>query len=187
MIKVWPSRRRARTLVAVTTVAVVLGAGTAAWWLYRPFSAGPLSLGDNATETAFPIDVGETATFGGLVLRNSGGRTATIDAVELTPDGDAGSARIVDVRLTRLAGGLVGTDDEYQPPADALPPDGAVLPPSRRPRDGYQILFGIQMVREGIARYRHVRVDYHVGLARYRLNGPHSFILCAPATVACRP
>jgi hypothetical protein len=185
-------RNRRRFVVGICIASVMILVGlTVLWWMERtPQDHGPLTLGDYPTTTGFPVNVGETATWGSLVLRNTGNTAARIDRIELVPEGDVAAAKIVDIRVVDLAaypGPLTGTDRTFTPPAQSIPAKGALVQPSTAPGHGYEILFGIQMIRTGDVRFRRVRIDYHIGSTRYHVNGEHRFILCAPSTDQCKP
>jgi hypothetical protein len=164
---------------------ILLGAAVAIYGRWQVLQ-GPLTLGDGSSKTGIAIDAGQTATYGGLVAENIGKRAVTVDDIDFVVAGKPNVARVVDVRIvdvSKVSGRLVGADVKYSPPAQAISPVGAAIPSSVGDRRGYQLLFGIKALGPGIATFKRVRIDYHIGIVRYRLTVDHEAKICVPSTV----
>lgn len=182
--------RRRWWLPLVVGLAMVGVAVAVAVYADRPGQsrAGPLSLGDYFTETGIPVGVGGTATYGSLILRNTGPEVAVIDSVELVPDTEPSAATVVDVRLadvSRSAGTLVGAADTFAPPVYAVPASGARVPGTTGQGQGFQLLFAVRMEHEGTATFSRVRIAYRVGTVHHLLVGEHRLRICAPFRAGC--
>jgi hypothetical protein len=149
------------------------------------YRSGPVTTGSR-TRTSFPVDLGQLFTFGGIVLENSAGSPAVLEAIRLEPPLNSGM-EIVDVKVAggERRVGYVGTDSQFPPPllAPHLRPFlGAEVPPLRtgEGRNGVEVVFGLRVQTPGEFGFRKVLVDYRVGKRRHTVRLEDGFMACAP-------
>jgi hypothetical protein len=148
---------------------------------------GPVTAGGGRTMTSMKVEVGQTFTFGGIVLFNSARQEAMLEGISVDP---AIGPELTTVEI-KAAGkdrktGYVGTDSQFPPsllPAQSLRPFVGTVVPGRRddPEDaGVEVVFGLKVTQPGKYGFRHVVVDYRVGGKRHRVRLDDGFVACAP-------
>ena len=180
-------RGRGRSLVAAGLLVLILlgvvaiqrSTGRAT----HSFDSGPVRT-DSDTTTSIRVDVGQMATFGGIVLDNVSNHPAVLESIRIDPGLDSGLT-LVDVKVAgkERGIGMVGTDREFPPsgiPAEAVRPlPGAIVPPRQvDPEWGIEVFMAFRLNRPGQFGFNHVLVDYKVGGKRHRVRLNDGFIVC---------
>ncbi len=179
MRKVWVAG--ALSIVAVLSVVFLTelrssGAGRRA--------GGPLACPRDEcgrSATGGPVNVGSSASFGPLTLRNDTDEPMTLERVELL-DVDPG-LQLIGVIVVEPDGRhpLVGSARGYppsQPGGTTRRVQGYRLEPAESNADFVQILVGLRLRASHRAGARKIAVDYRVGEAQYRAIFDHSMWLC---------
>jgi hypothetical protein len=154
----------------------------------QDYRSGPVKSGSR-TGTSFPVEPGQVFTFGGIVLENSGGRSAVLESIRFEPPLGSG----MEVVEVKVAGGdrrvgYVGTHAQFPPPllaAYVQPFRGAEVPPLDSPdgANGVEIVFGLRVNEPGEFGFQRVLVDYRIGERRHTVRLEDGFLACAPLAV----
>ncbi|MGH8990410.1 MAG: hypothetical protein ACRDZ7_02655 [Acidimicrobiia bacterium] len=149
------------------------------------YRSGPVKSGSR-TGTSFPVEPGQVFTFGGIVLENSGHRSAVLEAIRFQPPLASGM-EVVDVEVAGADRkvGYVGTHAEFPPPLLAAyvhPFRGSEVPPLESPEgaNGIEIVFGFRVTQPGEFGFQRVEVDYRIGDRRHTVRLEDGFLACAP-------
>jgi hypothetical protein len=181
-----------RGLLAAGIAAAVLASGGCST---APSAQGPLSIGDDGSESGIPVDVGTVMTYGYNIARNTGRCDVSLESAALVPDGSVDGATVEGtfvVDLSELDGSAVGVVSEFPPtgwPRSVLKRvRGTTLGPA--PRDGaggHELVFAVRVTKPGNWRFRGVQVTYRAAGERYTATARNALRLCAPATASCEP
>lgn len=188
------SRARRRGTAPSRVVVAVLGLALVVWLVVantRPngrtvhaFDRGPLQMG-SVTGTSMAAELGQTFTYGGIVLDNTADRPAVVEDVRAIPTFTSGM-EIVGVMVggRERQIGMIGTDPQFPPPdvaAHLRPYRGAIVPPDRTPGEfGLELFFGLRIDRPGEFGFRGFEIDYRIGKKRYTVRLEDRFLGCAP-------
>ncbi len=140
---------------------------------------GSLQIPPTTTEYGSRSEVGQSHTYGELLLRNAGKEPATLVAasvIEEDPDLELLGILATDPR--RLES-LIGHAPGYPPSGleDLLQPvEGYVVAPG----EDLNLLLGLRVLNPGAHLVRGIRLEYRVNGTPYAATIPDSFQLCAP-------
>lgn len=185
-----PPRKRTIWLVVAAAVLLLGAVAVAAAVVGHsgPSADGPLTCRECASiASSVPLDVGKTGTYGIVVVRNLGSKTAVLDRIayrRLTPGLEtlpALALRVGDYRGPGLVSGLALS---FPPPGAAgvakrLP--GFPVEPHRTQKDDVEVLLGFRPQHQGVFTYDAVDVYYHVEKRRFVSTYPVALKVCAPA------
>lgn len=184
-----PRRALGMVFVALATASVLI----MIWFPRSPspeatLPTGPLQIPPTTTDYGSRSDVGQSHTYGELLLRNAGKEPATLVAasvIEEDPDLELLGILATDPR--RLES-LIGHAPGYPPSGleDLLQPvEGYVVAPG----EDLNLLLGLRVLNPGAHLVRGIRLEYSVDGTPYAATIPDSFQLCAPTSQypSCEP
>ncbi len=149
---------------------------------------GPLQIAPSTTAYASISNVGQSHTYGELLLRNSGNEQARLTAASIVEeDPDLALLGVLAADPHELES-LIGHAAEYPPSGseESLHPlEGYVVPPG----GDLNLLVGLQVLSPGTHLIRGIRLEYQVNEVSYMVTIPDSFRLCAPISeyASCEP
>lgn len=151
-------------------------------------AAGPLQIAPSTTDYGSVSNVGQSHTYGELLLRNSGSEPVTLIAASIVEGNPNVSLLGVLAADPHELESLVGHTSEYPPAGleESLHPvEGYVVPPG----EDLNLLVGLQVLSPGAHLVRGIRLEYRVDEVSYLATIPDSFRLCAPISelLSCEP
>jgi hypothetical protein len=129
----------------------------------------------SASGAAVPIN--KPYSFG-ISLTNASAQAMVLDRV--TPLGKHGSLIIEGVGIAHHPKNLIGSAVGFPPPdlgTSLHRVGGWSVAPHENDDD---LILGIRMPRAGVASIQRIRIDYHSGKHRYRVDLPYTIEECAP-------
>ena len=178
-----------RARVALGVVAAIGAIAVAAAALTAQSAPGPLAQ-SMETEDTVPIDVGQTMSFGQIVLVNPTAEVATVRAV--TPLNPTAGLEIVALRLVRRgdpALPLTGTALGYPPPdipaGRIVDPVGVGVRPATAAKpweEQVEVLIALRAPAPGLYSIPSFKIEYSIGGKAYSDVFQQAIRLCVPAT-----
>lgn len=187
-------KRRSRLPVAFISAAIValVFLALVSPGPFRPGrrSGGPLQ-SDGDALVGQSVEVGGTVTFGAITVHNEGAKSAVLERVRFVP-GLPDGLTLLGIQVAadpEREINSVGTDLGYPPMGEALdelktlwPFEGFRVPPRSTPEGerGAPLLMGFRLESGGVASFRRVDLDYHVGRKRYTAKINVGYVVCVP-------